>query len=69
MSTYAVIIEGSESSFSAYVPDLPVCVALGKTEAKVRRLIHEAIAFHIGELRAAGEPIPSPTSSVELVEA
>ncbi|MGI8422942.1 MAG: type II toxin-antitoxin system HicB family antitoxin [Chloroflexota bacterium] len=69
MSRYAVVIEKGESGFGAYVPDLPVCVALGKTEAKVRRLIHEAIAFHIGELRAAGEPIPSPTSAVEFVEA
>jgi predicted RNase H-like HicB family nuclease len=50
------------------VPDLPGCAAVGKTEDKVLRLIHEAIDFHIEGLREDGQPIPEPASSVEYME-
>jgi predicted RNase H-like HicB family nuclease len=69
MNRYAVIIEKGPAGYGAYVPDLPGCVAAADTEAEVRRLIEEAIGFHIEGLRLAGEQVPEPTSSVEYVEA
>jgi predicted RNase H-like HicB family nuclease len=63
MTGYAVIIEGEGSSFSAYVPELPGCVATGKSIAQVEKRIREAIDFHIEGMREAGEPVPPPTSS------
>ena len=65
---YAVIIEKGETSFGAYVPDLPGCVAVGETKEEVLKLIHEAIEFHIEGLREDGEPIPEPSSSIEYIE-
>lgn len=65
---YAVVIEKAASNYSAYVPDLPGCVATGKTVTEVERLIREAIEIHLEGLRADGQPIPQPTSSVEYVE-
>ena len=65
---YAVIIEQGETSFGAHVPDLPGCVAVAETKEEVLRLIQEAIEFHIEGLREDGEPIPSPSSSIEFVE-
>lgn len=64
---YAVVIEQSDSSFGAYVPDLPGCVAAGESRDEVIALIQEAIEFHIEGLRAAGQPVPHPSSSVEFV--
>ena len=65
---YAVVIEKGESSYGAYVPDLPGCVAAGDSREEVLQLIHEAIEFHIQTLREDGEAIPKPASSIELVE-
>jgi len=65
MMRYAVIIEEVESSFDAYVPDLPGCVAVAKSKDEVLRLIQEAIDFHIERLREDGQTIPEPASSVE----
>lgn len=65
---YAVIIEKAEGGFGAYVPDLPGCVALGETRSEIDRLIKEAVAIHIGDLRAQGLPIPEPTSACEYIE-
>ena len=65
---YAVIIEKGTRGFGAYVPDLPVCVAVAKTEAGVRKMIQEAIAFHIRGLREEGDPVPSPKIRVDYVE-
>ncbi len=64
---YAVIVEG-ETSFGAYVPDLPGCVAVAETRNEVLRLIEEAIEFHVDGLRQDGQPIPEPSSSIEYVE-
>lgn len=64
----AVVIEKSESSYGAYVPDLPGCVAAGETREEVISLIQEAIEFHIEGLKEDGSPIPPPSSSVEFVE-
>jgi predicted RNase H-like HicB family nuclease len=65
---YAVVIEKAEGSYGAYVPDLPGCIAVGETEDEVKKLIQEAIEFHIEGLKESGEPIPEPASSVEFIE-
>ena len=59
---YAVVIEKAGSNFSAYVPDLPGCVATGATIADTEVAIREAISFHLDGLREDGSPVP-PTSS------
>lgn len=66
---YAIVIEKAESNYSAYVPDLPGCVATGKTVEETRRQIEEAVEFHLRGLREDGLPIPEPTSRVDYVEA
>jgi predicted RNase H-like HicB family nuclease len=68
MRRYAVVIERAPGNFSAYVPDLPGCVATGDTVEEVEREIREAIEFHLEGLRDAGEPIPEPTSRMAYVE-
>ena len=65
---YAIVIEQGENNFSAYVPDLPGCVATGATVEEVEREIQEAIEFHLEGMRADGLPIPEPSSRVEYVE-
>jgi predicted RNase H-like HicB family nuclease len=64
---YLVVIEKGTNSFGAYVPDLPGCVAAGETREEVATLIQEAIEFHIEDLKAQGQQVPSPHSSSELV--
>mgnify|MGYP000706142052 CR=1 FL=1 len=65
---YAVVIEKGEGNFSAYVPDLPGCVATGESLEEVEREIREAIVFHLDGMREDGLPIPPPTSKVEYIE-
>ena len=65
---YAVIIEKAEQGFGAYIPDLPGCVALGETRSEVERLIKEAVALHIADLREQGLPVPVATSDCEYIE-
>lgn len=62
---YAVVIEKAEANYSAYVPDLPGCIATGATIEEVEREIRDAIAFHLDGMRADGLEIPEPTSKVE----
>jgi predicted RNase H-like HicB family nuclease len=64
---YLVVIERGPSSFGAYVPDLPGCVAVGETRQEVEALIREAIEFHIEGLREEGQPLPEPSSTSQLV--
>ncbi len=66
---YAVVIEKGPVSCGAYVPDLPGCVAAGKTVAEVKRLIRGAIRFHLEGLRREGVPAPKPSTLCEYVEA
>ncbi|AFL75807.1 type II toxin-antitoxin system HicB family antitoxin [Thiocystis violascens] len=68
MMRYAVVIERAESNYSAYVPDLPGCIATGGTIEEVEAEIREAIAFHIEGMREDGIVIPEPTSKVEYIE-
>jgi len=65
---YLVVVEDGPTSFGAYVPDLPGCVAAGETREEVLALIHEAIEFHLEGLKEDGQPIPPPSSSGELVD-
>jgi predicted RNase H-like HicB family nuclease len=66
---YAVVIEKAEGNYSAYVPDLPGCVATGDSVADIEQEIRAAIRFHIEGLREDGLPVPRPTSSVEYIDA
>ncbi|WP_322515654.1 type II toxin-antitoxin system HicB family antitoxin [Rhodopseudomonas palustris] len=65
---YAVVIEQAEGNYSAYVPDLPGCVATGDSVAAVEAEIREAIRFHIDGLKDDGLPVPAPTSLAEYIE-
>lgn len=65
---YAVVIENAGSNFSAYVPDLPGCIATGESVQEAEAQIREAIQFHLEGIREDGEAIPQPSSSVEYVE-
>lgn len=65
---YAIVIEKAGANFSAYVPDLPGCIATGSSVAQVEVEIREAIRFHIEGLREDGGMIPLPSSQVEYVE-
>ena len=65
---YAVVIEKADGNYSAYVPDLPGCVATGDTIETVEREIRDAIRFHIQGLQQEGLPVPQPTSIAEYVE-
>jgi predicted RNase H-like HicB family nuclease len=60
LKQYTVIYERGNQSWSAYVPDLPGCIAAGDTRDEVEQLIREAIEFHIEGLRLHGEPVPEP---------
>jgi len=64
---YAIVIERAEGNYSAYVPDLPGCVAVGDSVEEVEREIADAIRFHLNGMREDGEAIPEPTTVVEYV--
>ena len=65
---YAVVIEVAGTNFSAYVPDLPGCIATGQTIAEAENEIRSAIQFHLEGMKEDGQPIPEPSSAVEYVE-
>ena len=62
MTGYAILIEGEGGSYSAYVPELPGCVATGKSIAEVEQRMREAIAFHLAGMREDGDEILTPTT-------
>ena len=66
---YVVVYEKAVHNYSAYVPDLPGCVATGKTQDEVARNIRSAMAFHLEGLRKERQAIPTPRAWVESVEA
>lgn len=68
MTKYAVVFERAANNWAAYVPDLPGCVTTGGTLEETRRLIAEAIEFHIEGMRLRGERVPEPTTVTEAVE-
>jgi predicted RNase H-like HicB family nuclease len=66
---YTVVIEKADGNYSAYVPDLPGCVATAETVNAVEAELLDAIRFHIEGLKADGLPVPAPTSIADYVEA
>ena len=65
---YAVVIEKADNNYSAYVPDLPGCVATGGTRAEVEKEIQAAVKFHIDGLKEDGLPIPEATASFTFAD-
>ena len=68
MSRYLVIIEESATGYSAFLPDLPGCIATGFTREEVEKTMREGVAFHLEGLRESGEPVPPPRSSATYVD-
>ncbi|HEX5471227.1 MAG TPA: type II toxin-antitoxin system HicB family antitoxin [Lacipirellulaceae bacterium] len=68
MKRYAIVIEKGTSDYSAYVPDLPGCVATGATVEETESLLREPIELHLAGMREDGLPVPPPTSLVEYVQ-
>ena len=68
MTTYAVVLERTDNNYAAYVPDLPGCVATGRTRKEVEGRIREAIELHLDGMREDGEIPLKPTTSVATVE-
>jgi predicted RNase H-like HicB family nuclease len=66
---YATIIEKMPNNYSAYVPDLPGCVATGSTIKEISVEIEAAISFHLEGLQLEGLPIPEPTTICKYIEA
>jgi predicted RNase H-like HicB family nuclease len=64
---YLVVIERAPSNFAAYSPDLPGCIATGRTKEETVANMREAIAFHLQGLREDGQPIPPPSSTAEYI--
>lgn len=67
MSKYVVLFEKSGTGFGAYIPDLPGCVATGRTREETRERIAQAMEMHLAAMREDGDPIPEP-SHYELLE-
>ncbi len=67
MKEYTVIYESGKRNWSAYVPDLPGCIATAKTRTQVERVIREAIEFHIKGLIERGDPVPAPSVEAGVV--
>jgi predicted RNase H-like HicB family nuclease len=65
---YAVAYERTPRNWSAYVPDLPGCVATGQTREEVERLVADGIRLHVDLMQQSGEPVPAPTTRVGLVD-
>ena len=68
MRTYLIVIEPTETGFSAFSPDLPGCVSTGETRTAVEQHMREAIEFHLDGLRQDGAPIPPPSTTASYVE-
>lgn len=66
---YLVIVEQAPHNFAAYAPDLPGCVATGRTKEETLAAMREGIKFHLEGLRMTGQPIPPPTSTAEYMTA
>jgi predicted RNase H-like HicB family nuclease len=68
MKKYLIVIEETQSGYSAYSPDLPGCVSTGASRSEVETNMREAISFHLDGLREEGEPVPEPHSYSAYVE-
>jgi len=68
MTEYAVVFERGPRNWSAYVPDLPGCIATGKTRDETEQRLREAIEMHLRAMAKDGDPIPEPISEVGKVQ-
>lgn len=68
MKKYLIVIEPTQTGFSAYSPDLPGCVSTGRTREEVEQNMREAINFHLDGLREEGQPVPEPQSYSAYIE-
>ena len=68
MSRYLVVIEETSTGFSAFLPDLPGCIATAPNREEVERIMREGVAFHLETLRDSGDPVPPPRSTAAYVE-
>lgn len=68
MKRFTVIYERGKRNWSAYAPDLPGCVATGRTRKTVEKRMREAIIFHIEGLKVLGQPVPEPVVEAGTVE-
>ena len=68
VSRYLIIVEPTATGFSAYSPDVPGCVATGRSRADVEREMREAVAFHLDGLREDGQPVPRPSAAAAYVD-
>jgi predicted RNase H-like HicB family nuclease len=66
---YVAVFERTPNNYSAYVPDLPGCVATGNTRGDVERAIRDAVLLHLDGMREDKQPIPEPGVWTEMVEA
>ena len=65
---YTILIERTDNGYSAYVPDLPGCIAAADTQTEVEELIRDAIGLHLESLHEHGDPIPEPHTTAALIE-
>lgn len=68
MKRYLVIVERTDTGYSAYLPDLPGCISTGRTRQEVEANMREAIEFHIEGLRLEGYPVPEPSSESTYID-
>ena len=66
---YLIVIEKTQTGFSAYSPDISGCVTIGTTQAETTENMEEAISFHLEGLKLEGEPLPEPFSTSAYIEA
>ena len=68
MKRYLIVVEETQTGFSAYSPDLPGCVSTGRTREDVKKNMQEAIALHLDGMREEGQSLPEPHSYSAYVE-
>ena len=68
MQRYLILIEATGTGYSAYSPDVPGCVATAPSRVEIEQMMSDAIGLHLEELRAIGQPVPSPNTSASYVE-
>ena len=68
MNRYAIVVEKAKSNYAGYVPDLPGCVATGRTVKETEKRLRQAIQVHVKGMREDGLPVPKPSSVVDYVE-
>lgn len=68
MNRYLVVIEESATGFSAFLPDLPGCIATGSTRVDVEKAMQKGVEFHLEGMRESGDPVPPPRSTAAYVE-